>query len=91
MYIFELFLYFMAGLFVSYGLICQTKGILKKGIHKKSNLIVMGVFYKLSGFLILAGVLFQFKMAGLGPGLLCFFISFIGLVLYRLLIKNEGP
>lgn len=96
-FILKLVLFSISGLFISYGLVLQVRGILHKGLlksnpgavsPKKPNTLSRGILLKFFGILLLGYLIYQYQTEDVIYGLISFFISSIFIILWFLLARR---
>ena len=88
MLVIKLILFAISGSLIAYGLVLQVRGVMNKGLSKKTNQIAFGVLSKFSGRVILAYLIINYKTQDLIYGLISFFIPAIAIILWVLLARR---
>lgn len=89
MFFIKLILFALSGSLIAYGLVLQVRGLMNKGLSKKTNQITFGVLSKVSGIAILAYLIINYKTQDLVYGLFSFFIPAIAIILWVLLARRQ--
>lgn len=83
-------IYIFSGILLMSGVAYQVKGALDKGQGIKSSKSLVASGLKISGFCLLAYVIFQYKMQGFWLGIALFFISSALTILFYLLARHRS-
>lgn len=84
------FFFGLSGFLIMTGVVYQVKGVLDKGRKIQSFKGLVAIALKLSGFSLLAYLIFNYKMDGFWLGIFLFFVSSVATILFYLLARRRS-